>query len=51
MPQMSPISWIMTFTAFSTIFLIMTILNYYMFMYKSTNHDINPRKNIPSWKW
>nr|UFR82984.1 ATP synthase F0 subunit 8 [Xylotrupes beckeri intermedius] len=51
MPQMAPLSWLMLFFLFVTIFFLFNIMNYFTFQYpvsfktkKSTMKKIN-------WKW
>nr|YP_010117782.1 ATP synthase F0 subunit 8 [Diplonevra peregrina]QPN53555.1 ATP synthase F0 subunit 8 [Diplonevra peregrina] len=52
MPQMAPISWLLLFIIFSMTFIMVNILNYYNFIYKS---EISSHKSISSksmnWKW
>nr|YP_009441880.1 ATP synthase F0 subunit 8 [Xylosandrus crassiusculus]AOY40075.1 ATP synthase F0 subunit 8 [Xylosandrus crassiusculus] len=50
MPQMAPISWITLYMFFTILFLMMCIVNYYIFLYNPTNKIVKQAMNY-SWKW
>nr|AMW67855.1 ATP synthase F0 subunit 8 [Nevrorthus apatelios] len=52
MPQMAPISWLTLFMYFTILMLTFSMMNYYIFLYKSPlskkmSFDINSL----NWKW
>nr|ALO77348.1 ATP synthase F0 subunit 8 [Anthaxia sp. ANT01] len=51
MPQMAPMNWMILFTLFSLIMMIMCLVNYYSTIYKTkiTKNKINLEKK--NWKW
>nr|YP_009936905.1 ATP synthase F0 subunit 8 [Tuta absoluta]QNT11849.1 ATP synthase F0 subunit 8 [Tuta absoluta]UJM44069.1 ATP synthase F0 subunit 8 [Tuta absoluta]UJM44082.1 ATP synthase F0 subunit 8 [Tuta absoluta] len=56
MPQMMPINWMMSFIFFITIFILFNIMNYYIFIIKMNNNNLNFNKNFKkiknlNWKW
>nr|AXS64798.1 ATP synthase F0 subunit 8 [Phalacridae sp. KM-2017] len=51
MPQMAPLSWLLMFIIFSTIFLIFNIMNYYNFLYPIKKTLIIKKKISINWKW
>nr|AML26116.1 ATP synthase F0 subunit 8 [Curculionidae sp. BMNH 1274272] len=51
MPQMAPLNWITLFIFFTILFLLMIILNFYLFLYPPKTF-IKPFKTPTySWKW
>nr|YP_009701197.1 ATP synthase F0 subunit 8 [Idgia oculata]QEQ14403.1 ATP synthase F0 subunit 8 [Idgia oculata] len=51
MPQMSPLNWTMLFLMFTMIFLVINLINFYLFNYKSQNFSLKSKKMITNWKW
>nr|QTZ18997.1 ATP synthase F0 subunit 8 [Manota sp. WQY001] len=54
MPQMSPLNWLMLMLFFSTIFIIIYMMNFYSFninMPKLNKSSILNKKNFTNWKW
>nr|AFQ62421.1 ATP synthase F0 subunit 8 [Meru phyllisae] len=52
MPQMAPMNWLILMMFFTSIFLIMNFLNYYLFL-KTPNKNFfkNKNSNLLNWKW
>nr|YP_010890846.1 ATP synthase F0 subunit 8 [Ceriagrion auranticum]WJK72283.1 ATP synthase F0 subunit 8 [Ceriagrion auranticum] len=53
MPQMAPMSWMMLFTFFTMMFIIIMTMNYYIYipkMEKMEKEDIFSNKTM-NWKW
>nr|YP_010117769.1 ATP synthase F0 subunit 8 [Diplonevra funebris]QPN53542.1 ATP synthase F0 subunit 8 [Diplonevra funebris] len=52
MPQMAPISWLLLFIIFSITFIMINILNYFNFIYKS-EESLSTKISAKSmnWKW
>nr|AXS64934.1 ATP synthase F0 subunit 8 [Conotrachelus sp. KM-2017] len=51
MPQMAPMSWLLLYMYFCTLFLIIIILNYYMFLYKPKKIKNKIFQKKMNWKW
>nr|QHZ87480.1 ATP synthase F0 subunit 8 [Coeliccia cyanomelas] len=52
MPQMAPMSWMMLFSFFSMVLILMATLNYYLYVPKvETPADNMYNKKMLSWKW
>nr|QHH25538.1 ATP synthase F0 subunit 8 [Trypetoptera punctulata] len=53
MPQMAPISWLILFLVFSTVFLLFNILNYFAVVYTPQPLSSFSSKTTPTltWKW
>nr|AVN67216.1 ATP synthase F0 subunit 8 [Allacta bimaculata] len=52
MPQMMPISWLMLFMFFSMNFMMINMINYYIYMPEpSSTSKKNINIKIMSWKW
>nr|WKU84199.1 ATP synthase F0 subunit 8 [Talahua fervida] len=53
MPQMAPISWLILFMLFSTIFILFNTMNYFIYsplLIKSKNIKKNSMNSM-NWKW
>nr|YP_010946300.1 ATP synthase F0 subunit 8 [Allacta bimaculata]WGO57018.1 ATP synthase F0 subunit 8 [Allacta bimaculata] len=52
MPQMMPISWLMLFMFFSMNFMMINMINYYIYMPKKNfkKHKYNNLHSL-NWKW
>nr|YP_009441984.1 ATP synthase F0 subunit 8 [Trypodendron signatum]AOY40205.1 ATP synthase F0 subunit 8 [Trypodendron signatum] len=51
MPQMAPLQWISLFLYFSILFILTSILGYYMFCYLPTYQLMSKKTKIINWKW
>nr|AML26035.1 ATP synthase F0 subunit 8 [Staphylinidae sp. BMNH 1274248] len=51
MPQMAPMSWLLLFIMFITVFIMFNILNYYCFMYTPKSTLVKKTTSNLSWKW
>nr|AXS65983.1 ATP synthase F0 subunit 8 [Curculionoidea sp. 6 KM-2017]AXS65993.1 ATP synthase F0 subunit 8 [Curculionoidea sp. 5 KM-2017] len=51
MPQMSPLNWISLFLMFSSLFIILMMMNYYIFMYNPHSPQMKKNKIKLNWKW
>nr|AXS64959.1 ATP synthase F0 subunit 8 [Coleoptera sp. 5 KM-2017] len=51
MPQMAPLNWILLSLLFIFLFIMMIILNYYIFLYTPINMTKIPLISSKSWKW
>nr|WEG23140.1 ATP synthase F0 subunit 8 [Bithia sp. 1 HNL-2023a] len=54
MPQMSPINWLSLFIMFSITFLIINMMNYYMYNLNTPKFNLNFQfklKKSLNWKW
>nr|ARH53808.1 ATP synthase F0 subunit 8 [Dinoderus minutus] len=51
MPQMAPLNWLMLFLFFTLILISMNSMNFFNFLYKTSNkkNEMEMKKN--SWKW
>nr|ARH54315.1 ATP synthase F0 subunit 8 [Curculionidae sp. 6 AH-2016] len=50
MPQMSPLNWLSMYIYFYLLFLLLMIINYYLFLYKPKTHKFKKLSKI-NWKW
>nr|YP_004935234.1 ATP synthase F0 subunit 8 [Cramptonomyia spenceri]AET13059.1 ATP synthase F0 subunit 8 [Cramptonomyia spenceri] len=54
MPQMAPLSWLILFLFFSSIFLLFNMTNYFSYFIKSPSQNPinnNIKHNSLTWKW
>nr|QLY89666.1 ATP synthase F0 subunit 8 [Hydraena riparia] len=51
MPQMAPMNWLILFTYFIMMFLLMNSLNYFLFSYNPINKITTKFNNKINWKW
>nr|UMB89176.1 ATP synthase F0 subunit 8 [Coptodryas elegans] len=51
MPQMAPIMWISLYLFFTALFLLMCILNYFIFLYTPNIKTTMKNKLMLNWKW
>nr|YP_009712008.1 ATP synthase F0 subunit 8 [Gastrophysa polygoni]QGA74018.1 ATP synthase F0 subunit 8 [Gastrophysa polygoni] len=51
MPQMMPLNWMLLLFYFTLIFMIFSIMNYYMFTYKMKYTKKSNNKLNYNWKW
>nr|AXS64904.1 ATP synthase F0 subunit 8 [Curculionidae sp. KM-2017] len=51
MPQMAPLNWTLLYIYFILIFLLIVILNYYMFLYKPSIKITKKKIHSINWKW
>nr|YP_010363593.1 ATP synthase F0 subunit 8 [Priotyrannus closteroides]UNZ12707.1 ATP synthase F0 subunit 8 [Priotyrannus closteroides] len=51
MPQMAPLNWILLFSFFTITFLILSMLNFYLFYYPIQHYSPSSTKTKLTWKW
>nr|AEP27669.1 ATP synthase F0 subunit 8 [Doydirhynchus austriacus] len=51
MPQMAPLSWLILFFFFISIFLMFNSLNYFIFLYENKTMQVKKNINKYNWKW
>nr|YP_010398604.1 ATP synthase F0 subunit 8 [Dendroctonus rufipennis]UQK95002.1 ATP synthase F0 subunit 8 [Dendroctonus rufipennis] len=51
MPQMAPLSWLILYIFFSSLFLMAMILSYFNFYYMTKKNKITPVNTCIDWKW
>nr|YP_010554805.1 ATP synthase F0 subunit 8 [Sternochetus gravis]UYP50690.1 ATP synthase F0 subunit 8 [Sternochetus gravis] len=51
MPQMAPMNWILLYIYFFMILILISIFNYYMFLYKPKFKTIKMSYIPMNWKW
>nr|YP_009112320.1 ATP synthase F0 subunit 8 [Eucryptorrhynchus brandti]AIY61451.1 ATP synthase F0 subunit 8 [Eucryptorrhynchus brandti]AJT57324.1 ATP synthase F0 subunit 8 [Eucryptorrhynchus brandti]ALF04091.1 ATP synthase F0 subunit 8 [Eucryptorrhynchus brandti] len=51
MPQMAPLNWFLLYMFFFSLYILLTILNYYMFLYPPKTLKMKLNSKILFWKW
>nr|YP_002265539.1 ATP synthase F0 subunit 8 [Chaetosoma scaritides]ACF35098.1 ATP synthase F0 subunit 8 [Chaetosoma scaritides] len=51
MPQMSPLNWVILFSFFTLMYLIINSMNYYLVLYTNQNKTNLLKINSNNWKW
>nr|ARH55083.1 ATP synthase F0 subunit 8 [Mecinus janthinus] len=51
MPQMMPMNWLELYMYFSSLFMLMITMNFFMLMYKPKSKNYNKIKIFMNWKW
>nr|YP_003204891.1 ATP synthase F0 subunit 8 [Mordella atrata]ACO92580.1 ATP synthase F0 subunit 8 [Mordella atrata] len=51
MPQMAPLNWLSLMILFLSIFILIMMLNYFSFQYKSKKSLITSSSHKINWKW
>nr|QNT26898.1 ATP synthase F0 subunit 8 [Trigonopterus ancora] len=50
MPQMAPISWTLMYIIIIFLYLVLAILNFYMFLYKNQSSSFKNMRKSKFWK-
>nr|WMQ52325.1 ATP synthase F0 subunit 8 [Ceutorhynchus albosuturalis] len=51
MPQMAPMNWMFLYMLFTIILMLLTINNYFFYMYKPKTNLITKKTKMINWKW